>query len=38
MPGQHTREVCHKVLGLDAAEIDSLIDDDVLFAPPSLRK
>jgi crotonobetainyl-CoA:carnitine CoA-transferase CaiB-like acyl-CoA transferase len=38
MPGQHTREVCHKVLGLDAAEIDSLIDDGVLFAPPPLRK
>jgi crotonobetainyl-CoA:carnitine CoA-transferase CaiB-like acyl-CoA transferase len=37
-PGEHTREVCHKVLGLDAAEIDKLIDDGVLFAPPLQRK
>ena len=31
MPGEHTREVCQKVLALDAAEIDRLIADGVLF-------
>jgi crotonobetainyl-CoA:carnitine CoA-transferase CaiB-like acyl-CoA transferase len=31
MPGEHTREVCQKVLGLDPAEIDRLIADGVLF-------
>ncbi|MGE5694592.1 MAG: CaiB/BaiF CoA transferase family protein [Candidatus Sericytochromatia bacterium] len=32
MPGEHSREVCHTVLGLSAAEIDVLIDDGALFA------
>ena len=36
-PGEHTREVCHKLLGLDAAEIDRLVDDGALFAPPEQR-
>jgi crotonobetainyl-CoA:carnitine CoA-transferase CaiB-like acyl-CoA transferase len=31
MPGQHTREVCHKVLALDTEEIDRLIAEGVLF-------
>jgi crotonobetainyl-CoA:carnitine CoA-transferase CaiB-like acyl-CoA transferase len=34
MPGEHTREVCQKILGLDTAEIDRLISDGVLFASP----
>jgi crotonobetainyl-CoA:carnitine CoA-transferase CaiB-like acyl-CoA transferase len=38
VPGEHTRDVCQKVHGLDAAEIDNLIDDGVLFAPPPPRK
>jgi crotonobetainyl-CoA:carnitine CoA-transferase CaiB-like acyl-CoA transferase len=32
MPGEHTREICQKILGLDTAEIDRLIADGVLFA------
>ena len=31
MPGQHTREICHKVLALDTEEIDRLIAKEVLF-------
>lgn len=31
MPGEHTREICQKLLALDAAEIDRLIADGVLF-------
>ncbi len=31
MPGEHTREICQKLLGLDADEIDRLIADGVLF-------
>jgi crotonobetainyl-CoA:carnitine CoA-transferase CaiB-like acyl-CoA transferase len=31
MPGEHTREVCQKILGLDTGEIDRLIADGVLF-------
>ena len=34
MPGEHTREVCQKILGLDTAEIDRLISDGALFASP----
>ncbi len=34
MPGEHTREVCQKPLGLDIAEIDRLIADGVLFTSP----
>jgi hypothetical protein len=34
MPGEHTREICHKVLGLDADEIERLLGDGVLFGPP----
>ena len=30
-PGEHTREICHKVLGLDADEIDRLLADSALF-------
>jgi crotonobetainyl-CoA:carnitine CoA-transferase CaiB-like acyl-CoA transferase len=32
LPGQHTREICHKVLGMSSAETDQLIHDGVLFA------
>ena len=31
MAGEHTREICQKVLGLDTDEIDRLIADGVLF-------
>ncbi|GBG38943.1 putative CoA-transferase [Mycobacterium montefiorense] len=33
LPGQDTRELCGKLLGMSAAEIDRLISDQVLFAP-----
>jgi crotonobetainyl-CoA:carnitine CoA-transferase CaiB-like acyl-CoA transferase len=33
MPGEHTREICHRVLGLDTAETDRLIAEGVLFTP-----
>ena len=35
MPGEHTRQVCQKVLGLDTAEIDRLIADGVLSTSAS---
>jgi crotonobetainyl-CoA:carnitine CoA-transferase CaiB-like acyl-CoA transferase len=39
MPGEHTREVCQKILGLDTGEIDRLIADGVLFAsPPTMSR
>ncbi|HEX2283577.1 MAG TPA: CoA transferase, partial [Mycobacterium sp.] len=31
MPGEHTREICHKVLGLNTEDTDRLIADGVLF-------
>ena len=31
MPGEHTRDICQKLLGLDPEEIDRLIADGVLF-------
>jgi crotonobetainyl-CoA:carnitine CoA-transferase CaiB-like acyl-CoA transferase len=31
MPGEHTREICQKLLSLDTEEIDQLIADGVLF-------
>jgi crotonobetainyl-CoA:carnitine CoA-transferase CaiB-like acyl-CoA transferase len=31
MPGEHTREICQKVLALAAEEVDRLIADGVLF-------
>ncbi|MEV3905658.1 CoA transferase [Mycobacterium sp. NPDC050551] len=31
MPGEHTREICQKLLGLDVAEVDRLIAEGVLF-------
>jgi crotonobetainyl-CoA:carnitine CoA-transferase CaiB-like acyl-CoA transferase len=31
-PGQHTREICQKVLALDAEQIESLITEGVLFS------
>jgi crotonobetainyl-CoA:carnitine CoA-transferase CaiB-like acyl-CoA transferase len=34
MPGEHTREVCQTVLGMDTADIDRLIADGVLFTSP----
>ena len=30
MPGEHTREICQKLLAMDADEIDRLIADGVL--------
>jgi crotonobetainyl-CoA:carnitine CoA-transferase CaiB-like acyl-CoA transferase len=35
MPGEHTREICHKLLSLDAEEIDRLIAAGVLFTSPN---
>ena len=31
MPGEHTREICQKLLGMDADETDRLIAEGVLF-------
>jgi crotonobetainyl-CoA:carnitine CoA-transferase CaiB-like acyl-CoA transferase len=31
MPGEHTREICQKVLALDADDIDRLIGEGVIF-------
>jgi len=31
MPGEHTREICQKLLGIDTEEIDRLITEGVLF-------
>jgi hypothetical protein len=31
MPGEQTREICHKLLGMAADEIDRLIADGVVF-------
>ncbi|WP_145013649.1 CaiB/BaiF CoA-transferase family protein [Mycobacterium marseillense] len=33
-PGQDTVEICRNVLGMNAADIQRLIDDRVLFGPP----
>ena len=35
MPGEHTREICQKLLALDTDEIDRLIADGVLFTSPN---
>ena len=35
MPGEHTREICQKLLGLNTEEIDRLIADGVLFTRPT---
>jgi crotonobetainyl-CoA:carnitine CoA-transferase CaiB-like acyl-CoA transferase len=32
LPGQDTREICHKILGMSSAEIEQLINSRVLFA------
>ncbi|MBV9512747.1 MAG: CoA transferase [Mycobacteriaceae bacterium] len=37
MPGEHTREICQKVLGLDTAETDRLIADGVVFTAGRAR-
>jgi crotonobetainyl-CoA:carnitine CoA-transferase CaiB-like acyl-CoA transferase len=31
MPGEHTREICQKLLAMDADETDRLITEGVLF-------
>jgi crotonobetainyl-CoA:carnitine CoA-transferase CaiB-like acyl-CoA transferase len=31
MPGEHTREICQKLLAMDADEIDRLISEGILF-------
>jgi hypothetical protein len=35
MPGEHTREICQKLLAMDADEIDRLIAEGVLFMAPT---
>jgi crotonobetainyl-CoA:carnitine CoA-transferase CaiB-like acyl-CoA transferase len=35
MPGEHTREICERILGSTTAQIDALIADGALFAPQS---
>lgn len=37
LPGQHTREICQKILGFDESTTQRLIDDGVLFStdPPA---
>jgi crotonobetainyl-CoA:carnitine CoA-transferase CaiB-like acyl-CoA transferase len=37
MPGEHTREICQKLLAMDADETDRLIVDGVLFAHQTPR-
>jgi crotonobetainyl-CoA:carnitine CoA-transferase CaiB-like acyl-CoA transferase len=37
MPGEHTREICQKLLALDTEEIDRLIADGVLFTSDTSR-
>jgi crotonobetainyl-CoA:carnitine CoA-transferase CaiB-like acyl-CoA transferase len=32
LPGQDTREICHKILGMSSEETERLINDGVLFA------
>ena len=32
LPGQHTREICHKILGFDDDTTEKLIEDGVLFS------
>jgi crotonobetainyl-CoA:carnitine CoA-transferase CaiB-like acyl-CoA transferase len=32
LPGQDTREICHKILGMSSEETERLINDAVLFA------
>jgi crotonobetainyl-CoA:carnitine CoA-transferase CaiB-like acyl-CoA transferase len=32
-PGQDTREICHKILGMSSDETEQLINSSVLFAP-----
>lgn len=36
LPGQDTREICRKVLGMDTEEAERLISDGVLFASDSV--
>jgi crotonobetainyl-CoA:carnitine CoA-transferase CaiB-like acyl-CoA transferase len=37
MPGEHTREICQKLLAFDTEEIDRLIADGVLFTSDASR-
>jgi crotonobetainyl-CoA:carnitine CoA-transferase CaiB-like acyl-CoA transferase len=37
MPGEHTREICQKLLSLDTEEIDRLVADGVLFTSDASR-
>ncbi len=37
MPGEHTRELCQKLLALDTEEIDRLIAEGVLFTSDAPR-
>ena len=36
--GEHTRELCRDVLGLDLAEIDRLVADGVLEVAPAVEQ
>jgi crotonobetainyl-CoA:carnitine CoA-transferase CaiB-like acyl-CoA transferase len=36
VPGQNTREICRKLLGMDAEETERLIADRVLFGPAEI--
>jgi crotonobetainyl-CoA:carnitine CoA-transferase CaiB-like acyl-CoA transferase len=38
LPGQDTREICHKILGMSSEETDQLIHDGVLFASTDTAK
>jgi crotonobetainyl-CoA:carnitine CoA-transferase CaiB-like acyl-CoA transferase len=35
MPGEHTHEICERILGLTAGQVDALIADGALFAHQS---
>ena len=35
MPGEHTREICQKLLAMDAEETDRLIAEGVMFTAPT---
>ena len=37
MPGEHTREICQRVLAMDVDEIDRLISQGVLFTHQGSR-
>ncbi|MBV8930055.1 MAG: CoA transferase [Mycobacteriaceae bacterium] len=38
MPGEHTREICQKLLALDVEETERLLADGALFASPEISR